>query len=120
MMAFLVSGCAVATAGIKKGDERSFVGSIKDVNAGRVIKARMTRALDYKLKGIDVEVAEGIVVLTGNVPTQKDKIEAARIAWSARGIEQVGNEVLVGDKQSFIRNMSVSVYLRCTCVWIVE
>ena len=104
MMAFLVSGCAVATAGIKKGDERSFVGSIKDVNAGRVIKARMTRALDYKLKGIDVEVAEGIVVLTGNVPTQKDKIEAARIAWSARGIEQVGNEVLVGDKQSFIRN----------------
>jgi len=104
MMAFLVSGCAVATAGIKKGDERSFVGSIKDVNAGRVIKARMTRALDYRLKGIDVEVAEGIVVLTGNVPTQKDKIEAARIAWSARGIEQVGNEVLVGDKQSFIRN----------------
>ena len=104
MMAFLVSGCAVATAGIKKGDERSFVGSIKDVNAGRVIEARMTRALDYKLKGVDVEVAEGIVVLTGNVPSQKDKIEAARIAWSARGIEQVGNEVRVGGKQSFIRN----------------
>jgi osmotically-inducible protein OsmY len=104
MMAVLVSGCAVATAGMKKGDERSFVGSIKDVNAGRVIEARMTRALDYKLKGVDVEVAEGIVVLTGNVPTQKDKIEAARIAWSARGIEQVGNEVIVGGKQSFIRN----------------
>lgn len=64
----------------------------------------MTRALDYKLKGVDVEVAEGIVVLTGNVPSQKDKIEAARIAWSARGIEQVGNEVLVGGKQSLIRN----------------
>jgi len=104
LLALSVSGCAVASAGVKKGDERSFVGSIKDVNAGRVIKARMTRAMDYTLKGIDVEVAEGIVVLTGNVPTQRDKIEAARIAWSARGIEQVGNEVLVGDKQSFIRN----------------
>ncbi len=104
VLSLSVSGCAVATAGIKKGDERSFVGSIKDVNAGRVIQARMTRALDYKLKGVDVEVAEGIVVLTGNVPTQKDKIEAARIAWSARGIEQVGNEVLVKGKQSFIRN----------------
>ena len=104
LLAVSVSGCAVATAGVTKGDERSFVGSIKDVNAGRVIQARMTRALEYKLSGIDVEVAEGIVLLTGNVPTQKDKIEAARIAWSARGIEQVGNEILVKGKQSFVRN----------------
>ena len=99
-----LSGCAVATAGIKKGDERNFVRSVKDVNAGRVIKARMTRAYDFKLKGVDVEVAQGIVLLSGNVPTQKDKIEAARIAWSARGIEQVGNEVLINGKQSFLRN----------------
>ena len=104
LLAASVSGCAVATAGFKKGDERSVVGSIKDVNAGRVIEARMTRALDFKLKGVDVEVAEGIVLLSGNVPTQKDKIEAARIAWSARGIEQVGNEILIKGKQSFVRN----------------
>lgn len=104
IIALSLSGCAVATAGVKKGDERSFVGSIKDVNAGRVIKARMTRALDFNLKGVDVEVAEGIVLLSGNVPTQKDKIEATRIAWSARGIEQVGNEILIKGKQSFIRN----------------
>ncbi len=103
-LAATVSGCAVATAGIKKGDERSFVGSVKDVNAGRVIEARMTRALDFKLKGVDVEVAEGIVLLSGNVPTQRDKIEATRIAWSARGIQQVGNEILIKGKQSFIRN----------------
>ncbi len=104
VLAASVSGCAVASAGIKKGDERSFVGSIKDVNAGRVIEARMTRALDFKLKGVDVEVAEGIVLLSGNVPTQQDKIEAARIAWSARGIEQVGNEIKIKGKQSFMRN----------------
>ena len=104
ILAASVSGCAVATAGVKKGDERNFVRSVKDVNAGRVISARMTRAHDFKLKGIDVEVAQGIVLLSGNVPTQKDKIEAARIAWSARGIEQVGNEILVKVKQSFVRN----------------
>lgn len=103
-LAASVSGCAVATAGIKKGDERNFVRSVKDVNAERVIKARMTRAYDFKLKGVDVEVAEGIVLLAGNVPSQNDKIEAARIAWSARGIEQVGNEIMVKSKQSFIRN----------------
>ncbi|GGX75429.1 hypothetical protein GCM10011309_27070 [Litorimonas cladophorae] len=103
-LAATLSGCAVATAGVTKGDERSFVRSVKDVNAGRVIEARMTRALDFNLKGVDVEVAEGIVLLSGNVPTQKDKIEAARIAWSARGIQQVGNEVLIKGKQSFVRN----------------
>lgn len=103
-LAASVSGCAVATAGFKKGDERTVVGSLKDVNAGRVIEARMTRALDFKLKGVDVEVAEKIVLLSGNVPTQTDKIEAARIAWSAPGIEQVGNEIQIKTKQSFIRN----------------
>lgn len=104
ILAFTLSSCAVATAGVKKGDERNLVRSVKDVNAGRVIEARMTRALDFKLKGVDVEVAEGIVLLSGNVPTQTDKIEAARIAWSARGIEQVGNEILIQGKQSFLRN----------------
>ena len=104
ILAVTLSSCAVATAGVKKGDERNLVRSVKDVNAGRVIEARMTRALEFKLKGVDVEVAEGIVLLSGNVPTQEDKIEAARIAWSARGIEQVGNEILIKGKQSFVRN----------------
>ena len=99
-----LSGCAIATAGIKKGDERSFVRSMQDVNAGRAIEARMTRAMDFKLSGVDVEVAEGIVLLSGNVPTQKDKIEATRIAWSATDIEEVGNEIKIKGKQSFIRN----------------
>lgn len=104
VLAASVSGCAIASAGVKKGDERSFVGAVSDKNASRVIKARMTRALDYKLGGIDVEVAQGVVLLSGNVPTQKDKIEATRIAWSARGVKQVGNEALIQGKQSFFRN----------------
>jgi len=104
MLALSVSGCAVASAGVKKGDERNLVRSVQDVNAGRTIKARMRRAHDFDLNGIDVEVAQGIVLLSGNVPTQKDKIEATRIAWSARGIEQVGNETLIKGKQSFLRN----------------
>ena len=104
-LAVTVSGCAVATAGVKKGDERNLARSVQDGNAARVIRARMTRAYDYDFKGVDVEVAQSIVLLSGNVPSQKDKIEAARIAWSARGIEQVGNEILVDDGQSFGRNL---------------
>jgi len=105
ILAASVSGCAVATAGVKKGDERNLARSVQDGNASRVIRARMTRAYDYDFKGVDVEVAQSIVLLSGNVPTQKDKIEAARIAWSANGIEQVGNEILVDDGQSLGRNI---------------
>ena len=103
-LAVSLSGCAIATAGVKKNDERNVVGAVSDKNSSRVIKARMTRALDYKLGGIDVEVAQGVVLLTGNVPTQEDKIEATRIAWSAPGVKQVGNETLIQGKQSIIRN----------------
>ena len=104
ILASTLSGCALATAGIKKGDERSFSGSLRDINAGRAIEARMRRAHDFELSGIDVEVAEKVVVLSGNVPTQEDKIEATRIAWSAPGVEQVGNEILIKGKQTFLRN----------------
>ncbi|WP_298916672.1 BON domain-containing protein [uncultured Algimonas sp.] len=104
LSASLMSGCAVATAGMKKGDERSFVRSLNDVNAGRAVQARLKRAYDYELGGVDVEVSEGVVLLSGNVPRQEDRIEAARIAWSAPEIRQVGNEILIRDQQGFVRN----------------
>ncbi|MGB6231593.1 MAG: BON domain-containing protein, partial [Litorimonas sp.] len=102
--AALMSGCAVATAGVAKGDERSFVRSLNDVNAGRAIEARIRRAYGYELGGVDVEVAEGVVLLSGNAPRKEDRIEAARIAWSAPQVEQVGNEIMLKDKQGFVRN----------------
>lgn len=99
-----LSGCAIASAGISKGDERSFVGSLNDLNAGRAVEARLKRAYDYELGGIDVEVAEGVILLSGYVPRQEDKIEAARIAWSAPNIIQVGNEIMLQEGQGFFRN----------------
>lgn len=99
-----ISGCAVTTAGVKPGDERNFVRSVRDVAAGRAIKARMKRAEGFKLGGVNVDVAEGIVLLAGNVQRPEDKIEAERIAWSAPNIVKVGNEILLKEKQSVIRN----------------
>lgn len=106
----ILSGCATVTsAGITKGDERNLARSIHDVSAERVIRARMARAEGYKLKGIDVDVNEGVVLLVGNVQRQEDRIEAERIAWSAPRVEQVGNEVLIKDKQGMVRNAKDSL-----------
>ncbi len=99
-----LSGCAVTTAGITKGDERNFVRSLNDVSAGRAIKARMTRAPDVDLGEVDVEVAQGIVLLSGNVPDPKYRIEAERIAWSAPNVSEVGNEIQIKSSQGFVRN----------------
>jgi len=105
ILSLAVSGCAITSAGVKKGDERNLARSVNDVSAERVIKARMRRADGFKLKGVDVEVAEGIVVLSGNAPRQEDRIEAERIAWSAPRIDQVGNEIMMKDKQGRLRNV---------------
>ena len=91
-----LSACAVTTAGVKPGDERNFNRSLNDVSVERVIEARLKRADGYDLNKVDVEVAEGIVVLAGTVPTAEDRIEAERIAWSAPYVDEIGNEITVG------------------------
>ncbi len=103
LAALTFSGCAVTSAAIEGGD-RSVVRSLDDMSAARAISTRMSRAYDYKLGGVDVEVAEGIAVLSGQVPSNEDRLEAERIAWSAPGVYQVGNEVAVGEKQGLIGN----------------
>lgn len=105
LLALTLPACTtVMTAGVKKGDERNFARSLNDVNASRAIKARMSRVEGFDLGGVDVEVAEGIVVLSGNVPREEDRIEAERIAWSGPAIVQVGNEILIEGHQSLVRN----------------
>jgi len=120
ILSLSLAGCTtITTAGVKKGDERNFARSVNDVSAERVIKARMRRAEGFKLKGVNVDVREGIVLLAGNVPRQEDRIEAERIAWSAPRVDQVGNEILMKDKQGFVRNtkdglLTTSVKTRLT------
>jgi len=109
----------VTTAGIKKGDERNFARSVNDVSAERVIKARLSRAEGFELKGVNVDVREGIVLLAGYVPRQEDRIEAERIAWSAPRVNQIGNEVLIKEKKGIVRDtkdsfLTTSVKTRLT------
>ncbi len=102
LAAIAVSGCAVTTAGVKPGDERNFVRSLNDINAGRAIKARLSRAEGFDLSKVNVEVAEGIVVLTGSASRDEDRLEAERIAWSAQDVVQVGNEIQLDENSGLL------------------
>jgi len=44
------------------------------------------------------------VLLSGNVPDPKFRIEAERIAWSAPNIIEIGNEIKIKSSQGFVRN----------------
>lgn len=109
LAALAVSGCALTSAGVSPGDERNFARSLNDINAERAIKARLNRAEGFDLDGVDVEVEQGIVVLTGYTHTQEDRVEAERIAWSASDVDQVGNEISMNGKKGWFRSAKDSV-----------
>ena len=92
-----LSACALTSAGVSPGDERNFSRTLNDESVERLIGARLKRAEGAKFKKVEVEVAQGIALLAGNVDTAEDRVEAERIAWSAPHIVEVGNEIKVGE-----------------------
>lgn len=66
----VLSGCAAVQP------ERSFGRGLDDTSASLSIKSAMLRAEGYVLQGIDVEVTEGIALLTGTAPREDDRLMA--------------------------------------------
>lgn len=89
IFALTLSACAAIQP------ERSIGRGIDDTNASLSIKAAMTRAEGYALDGVDVEVTDGIALLTGTAPREEDRRQAECLAWSALAVRAVENEVTV-------------------------
>lgn len=89
IFALTLSACAAIQP------ERSIGRSIDDTNASLSIKAAMTRAEGYALDGVDVEVTDGVALLTGTVPREEDRRQAECLAWSALAVRAVENELTV-------------------------
>lgn len=77
--------------------ERSIGRDLDDTNASLSIKAAMTRAEGYALEGVDVEVTDGLALLTGTVPRDEDRRQAECLAWSALAVRAVENEIAVSN-----------------------
>lgn len=76
--------------------ERSIGREIDDTNASASIKLAMLRSEGFALDGVDVEVTEGIALLTGHVPREDDRLMAECLAWSSVAVRNVANELQVG------------------------
>lgn len=103
----LLAGCvgaavgAGATVGVAALDERGVQGVARDTGLATRIRGKW---LNYDLEtGDTLAVDGGIVVynrramLTGTVKTEDIRAKAVRMAWEVEGIEQVINELRVGD-----------------------
>lgn len=93
-LAMLLSACAAVQP------ERSIGRDIDDASASLSIKAAMTRAEGYALEGVDVEVTDGVALLTGTVPREDDRRQAECLAWSALAVRAVENEVTISNPSS--------------------
>ncbi len=51
---------------------------------------------------INLQVQEGRVLLTGQVRKPEARVTAVRLAWQAKGVAEVINEIEVGDKSSLL------------------
>ena len=80
LAALLIAGCT-STVGLFTA-ERTGNQTLQDVNATMAIKTRMSRTEGFYLKDVDVEITEGVALLTGEVPRPEDKIEAERASAS--------------------------------------
>ncbi|MDX2235739.1 MAG: BON domain-containing protein [Hyphomonadaceae bacterium] len=104
----LTGGCAVGAlatgVGMSTFQDRSMGRSIDDANASSTVKARLMAIDGPGYSRVDIETAEGQLLLSGSAPTAEHKALAERIAWSVRGIDQVANEIVVGRNPGMLRS----------------
>lgn len=104
----LLSGCVAAAvgagteAGISLAEERSLGRKVDDVTIYTDINRLFIRTNSNDLfAGVTVNVRHARVLLTGNVATDATAQQAVQLAWQARGVEEVINEITVNPGSGF-------------------
>ncbi|MEE2969085.1 MAG: BON domain-containing protein [Pseudomonadota bacterium] len=104
---------AIATSAVVQ--ERGLKGGIDDT----IIRARINSlwlehdADMYRL--VSLSVVEGRILLTGQVRLPRMRIDAVRLAWKAKGVREVINEIKVTDEGgiiSYARDSWISTQLK--------
>jgi osmotically-inducible protein OsmY len=87
---------ALSLAGCFAVQEKTFGESLDEAASGTEIKTKLlTGGGPSRFGEVDVEVADRFVLLSGRVPSQADKAEAERLAWSVSSVDEVANELVV-------------------------
>lgn len=105
-----MSGCATAIIGaagataVTATQERSFGEALDDAAVSNEIKSKLVA--HGGMSEVDVEVAGGLVLLSGRVWTPELRLKAESLAWSVRRADDVANEIRVEAPGGFFANAS--------------
>ena len=91
---------AGAGAGVAASQERGFKGAMNDTEIRLQINDLWFQESITLYRKVNLQVQEGKVLLTGNVPDPETRLNAVRLAWQAHGVREVINEIEVTDKSS--------------------
>jgi osmotically-inducible protein OsmY len=102
------SGCTVWGTAVGAGavgataaqTEKGFRRSVSDTEIRITINDLWFKADAQMYRKVNLQVQEGRVLLSGNVPKPQQRIEAVRLAWQAPGVHEVINEIVVNDTSS--------------------
>lgn len=88
----LASACA---------SSRNLDQSVSDIAADSELKAVLFADRKHDYGDVDITVYEGRLLLTGTMRSDEGRQRLVENAWKARGVDQVIDEVVVGDKTPF-------------------
>ena len=99
-----------ATFGLAAAQERSVGQAVDDIAILAEINHYLLQRSEILCARVDIEVIEGRVLLTGNVKKPEDRAEVTRMAWQAKGVREVLNELEIND-QSTLRDYAKDVWI---------
>ena len=80
--------------------ERSLGTVVDDATIKVNIAAKFLNAGNNLFVNINTSVLEGRVLLTGLVDNQELRVEAVRLVWEAEGVQEIINEIEIGNRSS--------------------
>lgn len=114
----LLSGCAGAvigagaTAGVAAAEERGLEGALEDTKIRAAINEAWFRHDVEMFRKVTLTISEGRVLLTGVVPTDANRTDAANLVWQVAGVREVYNEMLVRPEGSALIDDGRDVWIQ--------
>jgi len=111
LAALALPGCAAAVlgtagaVGLTSVQEKTMGEAIDDATTSNEIKAKLLNH-GARFAEVDVEVANGLVLLSGRVNEAADRTYAEGIAWSSSRTMDVANEIRIEPPGGFMSNVS--------------
>ena len=105
---FIISGCqTVYMTGISKAvlidkEERSFNNYVEDTIILAQLKNEYFSNNEKIFFQVSVDVIEGRVMLTGIVEQIDERIEATKLAWGIKGVNEVINEIQISNDEGIL------------------